>query len=145
MSHADDFGHNHIGPHFNLPQARGFNYIKQTMFIRYEYVEGIKVQRTFLSYTPFDGNNKPKKSLLSILEYTASYFEQKEKTRLRHGKEWKEKANAFKLGKVCCKCGSDKLLAVHHISNEDYYDLTEKNCIVICKGCHYKIHHPLSK
>lgn len=34
--------------------------------------------------------------------------------RLHNSKEWKEKAAAFKEGKVCELCGTDELLQVHH-------------------------------
>jgi len=43
----------------------------------------------------------------------------------------------------CLKCGSDKDLTIHHIKPVSKYPLLEfdkKNCIILCKKCHTKLH-----
>jgi hypothetical protein len=65
----------------------------------------------------------------------------KQKARkLRQTKKWKLQAEEFKKGKVCWCCGSDQNLCVHHESNENYEVIDEKNCFVLCKGCHFRRH-----
>lgn len=59
-------------------------------------------------------------------------------------KEWKRLRDEFVRGKCCAICGSTTRLTPHHPreesyrSREKYLDLS--SCIVLCSGCHTKIH-----
>jgi len=41
---------------------------------------------------------------------------------------------------VCTQCGSEELLAVHHLE-EDKFCTAEENMILVCNPCHRKIHN----
>ena len=59
---------------------------------------------------------------------------------IRSSKEYKERVRLFKLDKDCLVCGSLDYLQVHHFTNIDYENITDSNCVVLCRTCH-KVQH----
>ncbi|MBN1794251.1 MAG: hypothetical protein JW844_04745 [Candidatus Omnitrophica bacterium] len=75
----------------------------------------------------------------------------KELHNLWNRKEWKEKRDEFikARGGKCEWCGSSLFLTVHHLDEstydkkDQYVDLKEQENIVLCRKCHFAIHHNL--
>jgi hypothetical protein len=54
---------------------------------------------------------------------------------------WKEKSNyLISLVGECELCGSTNFLCVHHKTYEHVGNEPRKDLLVVCFGCHYKIH-----
>jgi len=92
------------------------------------------IPKTFGSNMPFGFNLR-----LSLLRYDYLEFQRCARNK-RQTKGYKDKARAFREGRVCYCCGIKTNLCVHHKSNNEYEDISEDNCVVLCKGCH-KIAH----
>lgn len=91
---------------------------------------------TFGANHPFGFPTKTKASkFYKGLKFTSENY--KEIRNVRHTKFWKTQADEFKKGKTCFICGSQSDLQVHHFDNHNYEQISEKNCVVICKGCHF--------
>jgi len=63
-------------------------------------------------------------------------------------KEWKDAVKEFTKGKVCQWCGGTSYLTAHHpyrnsYGNQTYLDLYLSGAIVLCRSCHFAIHHSL--
>jgi hypothetical protein len=95
---------------------------------------------TFGANRPFGFPSQTKASkFYKQLIFTSENY--KDFVNIRHTKSWKSNAQEFKKGKVCSLCGSESDLSVHHFDNHNYEEVTVKNCTVVCKACHYKIHN----
>jgi hypothetical protein len=61
---------------------------------------------------------------------------------------WRKAVKEFTKGKVCSWCGGTTYLTGHHpyrnsYGNDTYIDLYLSGCIILCRSCHYAIHHSL--
>jgi len=59
---------------------------------------------------------------------------------------WKElKKKKFLYNPCCQRCNSIHVLDVHHKRYKNLYDVSLRDLIVLCRGCHKKIHLKLDK
>jgi hypothetical protein len=71
----------------------------------------------------------------------------KELSRIYRSKEWKDAVKSFITGKRCEWCGTTENLLAHHPDTDCYrseglyIDLILSRCVVLCRRCHFHLHH----
>ena len=67
---------------------------------------------------------------------------QKEYSKYLNSDSWKERRTVFRKawGNKCVWCGSEESLHLHHMSYENLGNEPLFDVILLCKGCHLKVH-----
>ena len=93
------------------------------------------------------GEAKETRDMLLNDNQSTSTDRREEYRELLLDKRWKEKRQHIldTKGHVCSMCGATEQLQVHHLRylpNHKPWEYDDKDLVVLCQKCHYKVHHP---
>ena len=110
---------------------------------------GVLKFRLLFQVTDVDKFYREKKKKRMQYKQSTSTDRRAEYRELLLDKRWKEKRQHIldTKGHVCSMCGATEQLQVHHLRylpNHKHWEYDDKDLVVLCKKCHYKVHHQVS-